>query len=845
MLNRNWNIFIFFAIIYFTPFSSFGQIHDQLKWGELPPIPHEEGLSGMYAGVSSGALVIMGGANFVDGEKTWYDNIYILEENASGWKLSDKKLPRALAYGVSFSYEDKIIIAGGSNGQNHFSDVYSIAYVNEEIKIDTLPSLPYGLANMAGALVGDTFFVAGGNKDPTGVPLKSFLAYHLNDQEWTQLQPWPGPARIEAVSAALQGNFFVFSGINTQENINGKIKKTILKDGYKFIPADVEGRINGGQWIPLSEMPRGVASSPSPAPTFGLHHILFPGGLDDSAGEQRKAAELTAYHVESDRWLNFGDFPRRKISIAAPTIEWNERWVISGGETGSGKGSAVINLSKENVQFGWINWIAVLLYMAVMIWMGYIFSKRGKTTDDFFKAGGRIPWWAAGVSIYATQLSAITFMAVPAIVFATDWSTAIGSIMILAIVPVIIKFYLPFFRRLNVTSAYEYLENRFSGNVRLLGSLSFILLQLGRMGIVLYLPALALSAVTGIDIYLLIGVMGVISIIYTVMGGIEAVIWTDVIQVFVLLGGAIACILLAISNIEGGLNGMIVKGVEANKFVLFHLGWDPDRLVLWVGLVGFFFINLIPYTSDQTVVQRYLTVRDEKAAAKGLWVNGLAVLPAVAIFSGLGTALFIYYQDNPTILPSEEVRNILPHFVVSELPVGFAGVVIAGIFAASMSSLDSSMNSVSTSYISDIHKRFRPRMDDREYLRIAKQVTVAMGVFGTASAMVIVALDVQIIFDLFQEVVGLMGGGLAGIFILGIFTKRANAPGAITGIIAGALITWFIKQNTDISIYLYGAIGVISCVIVGYFASFFFPQEKKIEGFTYSTLIKKDEQFKQ
>jgi SSS family transporter len=476
-----------------------------------------------------------------------------------------------------------------------------------------------------------------------------------------------------------------------------------------------------------------------------------------------------------------------------------------------------------------------------MLYIGYYYSKRGNSTDDFFVAGRRIPWWAAGISIYGSQLSAITFMAIPAIVYATDWSLAIGSIMILAVVPLVIKYYLPFFRRLNVTSAYQYLEDRFDVKVRLLASVTFMFMQLARIGIVLYLPAIAITSVTGINVYLCIAIMGVFCTIYTVMGGIEAVIWTDVVQVAVLLGGAIMCLVIAILNVEGGITQAIETGLALDKFKMLHWGWDSSQLVVWVALTGFFFLSIIPYTSDQTVVQRYLTVRDEKAAAKSLWTNGIITIPGVMIFFGLGTALYIYYLKNPQVMNSDSPDELLPFYIVQNLPVGIAGIVIAGLFAASMSSLDSSMNSIATAYITDIQKRFNKSSSDAHSLKLAKWITVIIGFAGTGSAMFIAATHVDFIFNYFQEILGVFGGGLAGVFVLAIFIKKANATGAIVGVLGGAAITWLVKYNTDISLYLYGAVGVISSVLIGYLVSIIFPGKGRAKGYTYTTLVKGEE----
>ncbi|EPR69413.1 putative sialic acid transporter [Cyclobacterium qasimii M12-11B] len=233
-------------------------------------------------------------------------------------------------------------------------------------------------------------------------------------------------------------------------------------------------------------------------------------------------------------------------------------------------------------------------------------------------------------------------------------------------------------------------------------------------------------------------------------------------------------------------------------------------------------------------------MRDEKAAAKSLWTNGIITIPGIFLFFGLGTVLFVYYLTNPEKIGSANPEELLPYYIVAELPMGIAGLVIAGIFAASMSSLDSSMNSISTAYITDIHKYLKPGLRDREYLKLAKTVTVIMGVFGTLTAVWIAATEVGFIFDLFQKLVGMIGGCLAGVFILAIFSQRANAIGVIIGTLSGAGITFMVSRYTDVNGYLYGAVGVLSCVVIGFVFSLIFPKGKsQPEGLTYKSMIKK------
>ena len=836
---------LLFAVLA-IPTLAVGRHADQFNWEKLPPLPDHRGFSGMFSGVSNGFLLCMGGVQFHGSggnlQKQWSNRIYVLEEGRSAWELANESLPVPLAYGVSATYGDRVIVAGGSSDGQHHTAVYSIRYKKGTVLIDTLAPLPVPLAHMTGALVGDHLLIAGGNTAPEGAPGTYFFTLNLASKAvgttWRALDPWPGAARTHAVSASIGGRLFLFGGLGSGRG-SGIGEGGVLRDAYRFSPHYSGGEISGGEWIELAEMPVGLAGGPSPAPSAGSDHILFVGGMTGIDPHPDMVEALYAYHAASNSWLSLGEIPEAERRIDAPVVKWGNQWVVIGGEQYNGATSAGAVALTKQVAFGWINWSALVVYLLFMIWIGYRFHHGDQTTDNFFTVGGKIPWWAAGISLFGAQISAITYMATPAIVYATDWSLAIGSVMILFTVPFVIKFYIPFFRRLSVTSAYEYLEHRFNRRVRVIGSLSFILFQLGRIGIVLFLPAIAISTVTGIDVYLLIFIMGIICIFYAVAGGMEAVIWTDVVQVIILIGGAVLCLVVATNSISGGLQGVLQKGMEADKFTLFHLKWDYDKPVLWVCVVGFFFLDIIPYTSDQTIVQRYLTVKDEKAAAKSLWTNAFIVLPSIIIFFGIGTVLYVFYADNPSAIPSEQVGEILPYFIVQELPTGIAGLVIAGIFAASQSALGAGMNSVSAAYVTDVHPQFRRVRNDRENLLTARIATVAVGLVGIGSAMLVAWLDVEFLFILFMEVLGILGGALAGVFILGIFTTRATSKGVIAGVATGVVAVWLAKGYTEMNSYLYGAVSVLSTVIGGYLASLLTQQRSQLENLTYFTRTKR------
>ena len=419
-------------------------------------------------------------------------------------------------------------------------------------------------------------------------------------------------------------------------------------------------------------------------------------------------------------------------------------------------------------------------------------------------------------------------MAIPAKAYATDWAYIWFNGGFLLMAPIIIYYFIPVFRKWNITSAYQYLELRFNVSLRLIGSLSFILFQIGRMAVVLFLPSIAINVVTGIDIYACIMAMGLFSLLYTLMGGIEAVIWTDAMQVIVLLGGAILCLILMISNIEGGFSEIVNTAVENNKFNAFNMAFDWDKPTFWVVLFGGFFASLATYGSDQTMVQRYLTTSDQKGAVKSLLTNVWLTIPATLLFFFVGTALFVFFKQHPENmnLSLSNGDAIFPWYIVQELPDGVVGILISGILAAAMSSVSSSVNSAATSYSVDIHFRFWNSGDE---LKLARIATIIFGITGTLVALFMAGFEIKSLWDVFNKVLGLIIGSMSGLFILGILIKNANSRGALIGFFGSLLIQIYIANQSSIHLLLYTATGMISCVTLGVIGSCLFPNKVLIK----------------
>jgi SSS family transporter len=633
------------------------------------------------------------------------------------------------------------------------------------------------------------------------------------------------------------GDVYLFSGAELVSAENGTATRSYLRDAYRYDPEQNE-------WEQLAELPRPAVGAPSPAVDYGQSHLLLLGGdsgaysgaPEDHPGFQR---DVLAYHAITDTWVVKDSLPFSHVTT--PAVRWEDGLVIPSGEVRPGVRSPAIYRGEPasvESRFGLVNYSVLIAYFVVLVGMGVYFSRRENTTDDYFLAGGRIPWWAAGISIFGTQLSAITFMAIPAQAYATNWVYILAQASIVLIAPVIVYAYLPFFRRLEVTTAYEYLGRRFNPSVRLFGSAAFVLLQLGRMAIVLFLPAIALSAASGINIYLSILFMGVLSTVYTVLGGIEAVVWSDVLQVVVLMGGAILSLGTIIAGVEGSIGDLISTAASHDKFQTFNWSCDWTTTAVWVVLGGNLLANLVPYTADQTVVQRYLTTSDETQAAQSVWTNAVLTIPAAIVFFGLGTALFVFYEANPGALdPALQTDAIFPLFIVQQLPVGVSGLLIAGIFAAAMSSLDSSMNSVATVAVTDYHHLKPSATSESGRLRIARWITVGLGALATGAGLLLATYEIRSLWELFLEYIGLFGGSLAGLFVLGIFTQRGHGTGALVGAFCSAVLLYFVKVFTAVHFFLYGGIGILACAGIGYLSSLVLPaKQKSIDGLTYYSL---------
>lgn len=825
---------------------------EMLDWNELPAFPEPLGVAGPFAGVHHDALIVAGGANFPkpvwETSKVWHDKIYVLERNAGKLTWIDGgMLPRPLAYGATVSTPNGVICIGGSDAETTYQDVLALQWDAKNRKVRQLdyPKLPQPCAFGAASTIGNVVYVAGGQRGTSlDTAMTNFWSLDLSNQgsddfAWKRHKPWPGPSRALNLTVHQHNGYddciYVMSGRRQQADTT-----EFLRDVWEYTPASQ-------QWRRRHDLPRCVMAGTGIG--IGQSHIFVLGGdsgeffyRTDELRDQHPGfpKESLAYHTITDTWTTAGSVPQNHVTTVA--VKWNDTIIVPSGEVRPRVRSPKIwsvTPTESKRPFGTINYVVLAGYLLSMVGVGAYVARKNKSTDDFFRGGKKIPWWAAGCSIFATMLSSLTFTGIPSKAFAQDWVYAVGNFLIPIVAIVAVFVALPFFRRIDATSAYEYLELRFSRSVRIFGSLSFTLFHLFRMAVVMSLTGLALAIATPLTPAQSVLLMGALSILYCTMGGIEAVIWTDTIQTVVLLGGALVALGMLIAGTDGGIPGFLSTNAELGKFRLANFHWDVThaQVAFWVVVAGGLAQSLSSYTADQAVVQRYMTTPNEKLAARSIWTNALLSIPATLLFFGVGSALFVFYRSHPDRLdPTITTDQIFPLFIAREMPVGLAGLIVAGIFAAAQSTVSTSMNSTATAIVTDLLRPSKIYRSEDGYLTAARWLTFGFGVAGTVLGLLFVNPDIKSLFDAFIKVIGIFMGVLGGLFALGALTTRANAFGAMLGALAGATTTIGLWLFTSVNSFVYPAAGMATCVTTGYVVSLLSPRPPQdLTGLTIHT----------
>lgn len=466
--------------------------------------------------------------------------------------------------------------------------------------------------------------------------------------------------------------------------------------------------------------------------------------------------------------------------------------------------------------------------------------RKKKTTDDYFLANRRMPGWIVGFAVVGTVISSVSFVALPGAAFARNWWLIVPNLMVPFVLIFVVIFVVPFYRRVVRMSSYEYLEKRFGYFARLYGSTGFLLLRTIDLAFTLLLTAIAVEVMTGLDIRLVIVCIGLFTILYTLVGGIEAVVYTDVLQGFVLAAGAISILLIILFRPEGGPTAVISAAHAAGKFGLgnYSFGWQSlfgTEPTFWIlALSGILHFGR-SYMTEPNMVQRYLIARTDRDAQRGVLAGAIACLPIWLTFTFIGSCLWAFYQLIPQNIPSEVLQkpdNILPYFIITQLPPGLVGLILAAILSSCNSSVSSDLNSVGTVMTQDYFVRAIPGSSERTRLLFGRCAVTFTGILCMILAIILISARAKALVELIVTLGMIFSGGMLGLFALGFLSTRATRRGAYIGtalclsFILWATLTGPLKINLGFNFNMHPImIGVLShfiLFITGYFASLIF-----------------------
>lgn len=713
-------------------------------------------------------------------------------------------LPTSVASLLAERSGDALVFQGLKIEQGFYwiseQTVTRVGLKDGETVFTAIPDLPVALLNPDSVIAAGDLYVVGGSK-----------LFKLNltalKSGWMECAAVPERDEDQLVLVGLHGTLYL-SGAG----IDGTA-------AYAYNPVRNE-------WKPLAsakEDLRGFIGV-----SCGNDHLLF-------FNASREDDRILAYYRITDTWFEMGHLPQAIRPLGAVS-SGTEFTLFSATSVLTGK--ALLQPTK----YGWVDHSVVALLLISLVVIGLYFSKKEKSSGDYFRAGKRIPWWAAGLSLFASGASAISLMAMPGKAFAENWIYFSISLFIVVIqLPLMFFVYIPVVRRLNITTANDYLERRYGLPVRMLGFVIYSLNQmLGRMAAILLLPAIAISAIFGLPMEQSILIMGVVSTIYVTLGGLEAVIWTDVLQAVVMLLAVLACCIWAFFLLDMTMPAAREALAGMNKLQMFDFSYDwtaPVFLILFTNVIAMTF-GLI---GDQTFIQRVQCTRDEKESRKTILTQLAVAVPMNLVLFAMGTLLFLFYKANPAGLsPALKADGIFPFFAAQNLPPGMAGFVVAALLAATMSTVSGSINSVANLGVEDIYRRFFPKATDHKCLILGRILTISLGVFGTGAALILARSSLLSVWDLALMITGMILAPITGIFVLGIFTKRANSLGVWIGTIASIAANYYAKFYMNLHAMAYLTVGVFTCIVIGYLASFLTGKSNKnLDGLTVYTILEK------
>ncbi len=500
-----------------------------------------------------------------------------------------------------------------------------------------------------------------------------------------------------------------------------------------------------------------------------------------------------------------------------------------------------------------VDYCIILIVLGITLYLGFRFANQQTTTENYFLSKGNFPSWALGLSLLSTLISSVTFLGYPAQGFTSNWILLVQGLMVPIILVGTIWFIVPLFRKVIGLSTYEYFEKRFGSFARYYSSSSFILRQFAGMGTVLFLIAVAINKMTDINQFIILGLVGFVLVIVNLKGGMQAVIWLDVFQGFMLFASGIICLGMLLNGIKGGLPEAIKVATENNRTGFGPYDFKFTQLTLVVMVINGAFYAIQKYGTDQTVVQRYLSAKSDKSAIKASLMGILLTIPIWTMFMFIGTALFVFYQQQG--LPQGITASaVFPHFIMTQLPTGIVGFIVAALISAAICSLSADLNSLAAVGVEDYYKKIKPGKSDQQYLVASKSFVVVSGVLAILIGAMYLYIGNEGVLGVVFTLYAIFSGGIVGIFLLGLFSARANRQGINIGIITCIIFTGYaLLTSTPVGLnhprllidlgkfnfthhkLMLGVYSHLVVLIVGYIASLFYPKPVLEKNLLYSS----------
>jgi len=446
----------------------------------------------------------------------------------------------------------------------------------------------------------------------------------------------------------------------------------------------------------------------------------------------------------------------------------------------------------------WIDLAVIAAYLVGTTLFGCSFYFRNGAGDakTFMAGGGRIPGWVLALSIFATYVSSISFLALPAKAYLTNWNVLVLSFSIPIAAGIAAVWFVPFYRKMTSASAYSFLEERFGFWARAYASGCFLLMQSVRSGMILFLLALLLKSLLGFSIPVVILAVGLSTMVYSMLGGLRAVVWTDAIQAIILIAGALLCLAVLGCTLPDGFASGIKSAYDAGKFShgSFSLTeWGAETF--WVTFIYGVFLNLQNFGIDQTYTQRYIAAKSEKEAVRSMFSGAMLYVPVSLVFVAIGTLLWAWVKGHPGVVPADVLAKsdaVFPWFIVNRLPTGVTGLLVAAIIAAAMSTMSSTLNSGATVLLEDYRKRFaKSEILPVSQIRFLRGSTVVLGCFSISVALVV--MNVTSVLTTWWALQSVLSGGMLGLFLLGTFVRRTGkAQAAVATVLGIVVVVWIV-----------------------------------------------------